>query len=259
MKEILVTSLIRDEKKVKYLLALLQPYRLTVKGHFWVDDMSKMAWAGVKDELFVSNTGLWIIIADQVSLKLLSILKGLSGLSLMLQADEGILPPNLLILLEDGVLASEELPLPLQHAQILPLNQLGLGAKIVGLLHKPLARPKAEYRIKLHPLYELGLWIEVGPKYPGTWNGVMFGVSGAKINLQGCGAANIVPEHCTIEYPQEGLKIQVGESEFSAWAIRNLVDSTTSYFARVDQFPEQILFCPYASDDETAAYIFKLC
>lgn len=258
MKEILVTSLIRDEKKVKSLLALLQPYHLTMNGHFWVDDLAKMAWANVKDELFTPKTWLWIIVADQLSLKSASILKGLSGLSLLLQADEHA-QPNLLILLEDGVVIPEELPFPLQHAQILPLSQPGLGAKIVGLLHKPLTRSMADYRIKLHPLYELGLWIEVGPKHPDSWSGVMFGVNGAEINLQGYGDLGIVPEHCTIEYPQEGIKIQVGDDEFSAWAIRNVIDGTTSYFARVDQFPNQILFCPYANDDEAEAYIFKLC
>lgn len=259
MKEIVVTSLIRDEAKVKSLLSLLQPYRVTVKGHFWVDDLNKMAWASAKSELFTSNTGLWIVVTNQASLATSSTLKGLSGLSLLLQSDEEILPPNLLILLEDGTVEAENLPLPLQHAQILPLNISGLGAKVVGLLHKPLIQTQTEYRIKLHPLYELGLWIEIGPKQPHLWNGVMFGVHGAEINLQGYGDSGVVPESCTIEYPQEGLKIQVGECEFVAWAIRNVVNDTHSYFARVTQFPEQILFCPYANDDEAEAYIFKLC
>lgn len=259
MKEVLVTSLIRDEKKVKSLLTTLQPYHLTVNGHFWVDDLVKMAWASVKDELFSAKTGLWIIIADQASLHSSSILKGLSGLSLLLQADAAVTQPNLLILLEDGGIAPESLPLPLQYAQIMPLNQSGLGAKIVGLLHKPTVKSMADYRIKLHPLYELGLWIEVGPKHPLSWSGVMFGANGAEINLQGYGSSDIVPERCTLEYPQEDLKIQVGANEFNAWAIQNVIDGTTSYFARVDKFPDQLLFCPYASDDEAEAYIFKFC
>ncbi len=260
MKKILITSLTHNEQSIKSLLVLLQQYHVTVNGHFWIDDLSKMAWGDVKNELMTQDTGLWIIVANQSSLQSASILKGLSGLSLMIQADEKILQPNLLILLEGAsTVSSDSLPLALQHAQILPLSAPGLGAKVVKLLHSSAVKFNREYRIKLHPLNELGLWIEIAPSHPLRWDGIIFGVNGAEINLQGYGSAGHLPERCTLEYPQQGLKLEVSGNEFSAWAIRNTIDSTNSYFARVDKFPDQILFLPYASDDEADAYVLSLC
>lgn len=233
---------------------LLKPYQVNIDGSFWIDDLKQMAWSNNQESIIANDINLWIILTDHASLQSTSIRKGLSALALMVEAARSGLP--LIILFTDN---QEQLllPTPLKHAQILGLNTSGLGAKIVAKLNMPPLKRDYGYRIKLYPLHELGLWFELGPTHPSVWHGIMLGANGGEVNCQAEGTKNILPEHSTLEYPQQGLKIKLAETEFTAWAIQNIIDGDRSYFARISELPDQILFGAYAQDDETEAYILN--
>ena len=56
----------------------------------------------------------------------------------------------------------------------------------------------------------------------------------------------------------EGLKLNLGDKEFTAWAAQNELNAQTSYFVKVDGFPESILFGPYSTEEATDVYVIKL-
>jgi hypothetical protein len=256
MKKVWLSSLIHDQKNIQDIMLGLKPYKVEVDGQFWVDDLTKMAWANTHEQIIAQDIGLWIIISDNVSLAKNSIRNGLAALALMVQADKGVGFP-IMVLTTDGPIDASTFPTALQNAQILAFNTPSLPVKIVAKLNTPVINPDLGYRINFHPLRELGLWIEVGPTKPAEWSGVILGVDGAEINFQTLGDARNLPEHATLEYPKQGLKIKLGDTEFSAWAIQNKLDSSKSYFARITALPKQILFGAYTEEDETDVYVVK--
>lgn len=83
--------------------------------------------------------------------------------------------------------------------------------------------------------------------------------AGAGINFQAVGPAGALPQTATLEFAQEGLKIEASSGEFTAWAVRNLVGPESSYYARITGMPEEIVFMPYTdADDEVGATVLRL-
>jgi len=104
---------------------------------------------------------------------------------------------------------------------------------------------------------QIGQWIEVGPN-EAPWKGTMFGVAGAEIGFQAVGPKGELPKTSTLEYPVKGMKISHGGTEYIAWAVQNEIDSDTSYFVKVEGFPESVIFSSYATDEEAEAYVVRL-
>ncbi len=258
MKKIWITSLINNQTDLQCLINLLKPYKINVDGSFWQEDPKQMAWSNSQESIVDKDIGLWIVLTDEVTLQSNSIRKGLSALALMVEVNRPDLP--LMILITDYNDQNQlKLPTPLKHAQIIALNSSNLGVKIVSKLNLPSSKRDYDYRLKLYPLRELGLWLELGPKHPLVWQGIMLGVNGAEINFQAEGAKGTLPEQSTLEYPQQGLKIKSSDTEFIAWAIQNAINDNRSYFARISELPDQILFGAYTQNDETEAYILNFC
>ena len=86
----------------------------------------------------------------------------------------------------------------------------------------------------------------------------MFGVHGGEIDFHGVGPANGVPERAVLEYAQKGLKVQLGDDEFIAWAVQNRLDPGTSYYVRVQGTPDKLLFGPYAQTEEAEVHVVKM-
>jgi hypothetical protein len=88
----------------------------------------------------------------------------------------------------------------------------------------------------------------------------MFGVAGegAEINFQAVGPSGKLPEKTVLEFAQEGMKLQVGATEYTAWAVRNQVDAASAYYVRVKGCPESILFMPYAEGSDAEATLLRL-
>ncbi len=256
MKKIWITSLAHNENSVKNLMTALKPYHIPVDGGFWVDDLPKMAWTGIKDSLLDPEVGLWVIIANKDSWENKSILKGVSALASMLRARRKTALP--VLILGDGFeLLADTLPTPLISAKLLSMSAPNLGVKVLALLNSPFSYAINEYYLDFHPLNELGLWMELSPSL--SWGGMILGVDSGEINFQAVGLRGTLPEKSVLEYPQQGLKIALADKKFTAWGVQNHINHENSYFARLTELPEQILFTPYTQDDETEAYIIRFC
>ena len=86
----------------------------------------------------------------------------------------------------------------------------------------------------------------------------MFGVSGAEIKAHGVGPSGKLPQKAVLEYPMEGLKLDAGEKEYAAWAVKNRLDNASSYFLKVEGEPKSILFGQLPEADAADAFVLNL-
>ena len=88
----------------------------------------------------------------------------------------------------------------------------------------------------------------------------MFGAYEGKIAFHGVGPAGKLPSKSVLNYPMEGLRLNLGEKEYIAWAVQNELHAETSYFVKLDGFPESILFGPFPADgaDEADVHVIDL-
>lgn len=257
MKKVWISALSRDHKAVQKLMGTIKSYGMDADGHFWVDDLKRMAWNAPLEELQVKETAMWIIVGSADNFGKESIRFGLSMLALSVQFKRGMGFPILLVL-HDGELSTDSLPTPLKGAEILPSSLPTLGTKIVARANMPVKSIETGYHLYAHALQNIGLWFEVGPGENAEWHGSLFGVHGAEIDFHGVGPAGGIPERTVLEYPMKGMKIQFGEKEFIAWAVQNRLDRASSYYVRVQGEPDTIIFGPYADNDEAEVHLISL-
>jgi len=256
MKKVWITSLAHEEARVQKLMTMLKTYALDANGHFWMDDLKKMAWVGPREELGKDDTALWIILSSDKELASDSVSYGLSMLVLSIQAVRGHGFP--IVFLHDGKIPSIDfLPTPFQGAEILAADNPATGAKLVAKANMPQRKISVEYRLDIYAIPQLGQWFEVGP-FESSWKGAMFGVCGGEIDAHGSGPAGKLPDKAVLEYPMQGLKLTMGEKEYTAWAIQNQLDADSSYYVRVQGNPESILFGPLAEGDDAEVYTLNL-
>jgi len=86
----------------------------------------------------------------------------------------------------------------------------------------------------------------------------MFGVTGAEITFHAVGPAGSLPSKTTLNYPMQGLKLEMGDKEYTAWAAQNELNAETSYFVKVEGYPESILFGPFSPEAEADVLIVRL-
>ena len=257
MKKVWITALVKDEEKIGKLMGAMKQYGLAADGQFWVDDLKHMAWQAPAEELVKADVALWIIAGNAADVKTPSIGFRLSLLAMKVFAEKGQGFPVIFAPVGD-VPADLDLPTLLRGAEIIPLSTASLGVKAVSLANTPLKRIDKEYNLNVHGLPGVGLWLEAGPAGSFKWQGAMFGVHGGEIDFHGVGPANGVPERAVLEYAQKGLKVQLGEDEFIAWAVQNRLDPGTSYYVRVQGTPDKLLFGPYAQTEEAEVHVVKL-
>ena len=256
MKTVWMTALGHEEASASLVSSTVTGYGLACKGHFWIDAPEKMAWKEALTELLKQRADLWLILANAAELAKPSVRYGLSLFAAALVAERGAAFP--IVILDPGT--GLVLPDRLVSATVLPLALATWPAKVVAKANMPANAPAAaEYRLNVLGNEQLGQWFEIGPN-GAAWSGVVFGVCGekAKINFQAVGPAGKLPEKATLEFAQEGLKLDVGGREFIAWAVRNSLDAATSYFARVEGCPEAILMMPYSDEDAAEATVLGL-
>ncbi len=256
MKSVWISSLARDPEKVQKILAMLKNYALDGNGHFWEDDLKKMAWSGPKEEIIKEDTALWLILSNDQDLASPSVRYGLSMLALSVQSARSHGFPVMLVH-EGQIPAAGTLPTPFQGAEILAADNPALGAKIVAAANTPPKKVSTDYRLDVYAMPQLGQWFEVGP-VAAVWEGAMFGVCGAEIDAHGVGPAGQLPQKAVLEYPMQGLKMTFGETEYTAWAVKNRLESDSSYFMRVKDEPESVLFGPFPEEDDADVYVLRL-
>jgi hypothetical protein len=258
MKKIWITALDKDQENVQRVMVTLKNYGLGVDGHFWTDDLAKMAWDGALEPLSAKETVLWIITGAAAQFAVPTIRQGLSMLTLALQHRRGVGFP-ILLLPTAGELDGASLPTLLKGADILSAPSATLGPKIVALANKPVPAIGVGYRLNIHAIHGIGLWYEIGPPAGGfDWPGAMFGVHGADIDFHGVGPADGIPERTVLEYALKGMKIQLGEDEFTAWAAQNRLDGGSSYYVRVQGTPDKLIFGPFAEGDDAEVHVVNL-
>ena len=261
MKTIWLTSLCDDKEDIKGLMTRMKPYGIEIQGHFWQNDLKKIAWINPLDELLNKNIAVWIISGSEKELLEPDLRYGLSMLAISLQAQRGLGFPIVILQTTGNLLSANDLPTPLKNADVLSATDSGpgakLGAKLVAKVHTPPKKIDAAYHMNIHASEQIGQWIEIRPVND-IWPGVIFGVVGAKISFQAVGPQGKLPDKSILNYPMQGLKINLGDKEYIAWATQNKVDKSTSYFVKVDEFPESILFGPYSTESEAELFIMQL-
>ena len=131
MKTLWLTSLGRSEENVKKVISLMKPYGVPVQGHFWVDDLPKIAWMAPREEMIKPDVAAWVILATAETLASPSVRRGLSLLAITVQAKKGLSFPIVLLAEEGGTPPVPPFPTPLSGAELLSASDPGLPAKIV--------------------------------------------------------------------------------------------------------------------------------
>ncbi|MHC1711426.1 MAG: hypothetical protein AB9872_04660 [Solidesulfovibrio sp.] len=252
-KTVWITSLTKDEDKASALFKKIHDYGLSTNGHFWVDDLEKMAWAGPAEELCKPETAVWLITGTPEDFAKKSLRQGLSLLALLVAGQRGHGFPILLCPFA-GEIDPAGLPLPLRGAEAVATTTL--GPKLAARANTPFKPETADYRLRLYPMPGLGLWFEAGPAPGRSWKGVIFGTNGVDINAHGVGPAGKIPERATLHYPIQGMRLTAGDKEYQAWGVANDLTETDSYFVRVTGAPAAILFGEMPEGD--AAELFTL-
>ena len=257
MKKIWISLLSKNEEKAKKLMAALGPYGLQPAGHFWSNNLEKMEWNAGRAPLLDPDTALWLIIANEQDFADPDTRFGLSLLALTVQAARGNGFPTVIVF--DGKQPlPDSIPTPLRHALFAP-DTAALGAKVVARANMPFKPQAADYRVDVYGVPGLGLWMEAGPAKGHNWTGAMFGVSPGDINSHGVSAAGKLPsEKMILNYPMQGLKLKLGERDYTAWAVKNPLDEKTSYFLRVTGRPESIVFGEFSESDDAEVFVLKM-
>ena len=257
MKALCLTSLTSSQDVVKDFISRTKPYGLEVTGHFWIDDLQKMAWIGPRDMLVDAKTALWGILGSKQDFEKPEIRYGLSLLALSAAAQKQS-PLNILILQEgEEAITAGDLPTPLKGADVRSLSDSGLGAKLVAKIHQPQSPSAEEYFIDIHGNEHIGQWFEIRPT-DGSWPGAMFGAAGGEIVFQAVGPAGGLPEKSVLNYPSQGLQLSLGDTEYTAWALQNEINPETAYYAKVDGHPSSIIFGPFSTEASADVYVMNL-
>jgi len=258
MKTIWITSLAKNPARVQAFTAVLKRYGLEAKGHFWTDEPAKMAWRVALDSLVEAKADVWLVLADDEEMAKPGVRYGLSLLAASLREGSGHGFP-IVFMWKNKAPAPEALPALLRNAQHLEEAAASWPAKIVAKANMPAKAEAPEYRLNVAGDEKLGQWFEIGPR-EGNWDGVMFGVAGegAVIDFQAVGEAGGLPEKTVLEYAQQGMTLQLGETAYTAWAVRNQVGAGQSYYARVKGCPASVLFMPYAEGEDAEATVLPL-
>jgi len=256
MKKIWITSLVRDEKRVSGLLSTARKYGLDANGHFWTDDLKHMAWQAPMETICDPDAGLWVVLGSAKELETESVRYGLALLATAVQSRKGH-GFHILWACPEGSLAAESLPTPFRGADIISAADSGIGAKLAAKANMPVAKMDPDYRLAVHANPGFGLWMEVGPGKGGQWRGAMLGAAGAAIDAHGVGPSGKLPQKAVLEYPVKGLKLSLGDTEYTGWAVQNRLDETLSYYARIQGVPKSLLFGEYAQDEEAEVHVLQ--
>jgi len=252
-----VTSLGASQDTVKTFMSQMKTYGLEVKGHFWKDDLQKMAWMAARESIIDSKIRMWAILGSDKELLAPDTLYGLSLLAITVQARKGLNFPILILQTEGELLGAEKLSTPLQGAAVMLLSDAGLGAKVVAKVHTQPKPISSEYQLDIIGSEHIGQWFEVRP-VNAKWPGVMFGVADAEIAFHAVGPAGSLPSKTVLNYPMQGLKLEMGQKEYTAWAAQNELDDETSYFVKVDGFPGSIIFGSYSTEEAADVFVLRL-
>jgi hypothetical protein len=257
MKKVWLTSLGSDEETVQRMMKQFKTYGLEVDGHFWKNDLQGVAWLAPRDRLVDPAVALWLIVGSAEELLAPDNLYGLSLLTIAVKAQRGHHFPIMILQTQEAPLAPDQLSTPLKDANLLMASDSGLGAKVVAKVHTAFTPALTEYHLDIYANEKIGQWFEIVP-VASEWPGAMFGVSDGEIAFHAVGPKGQLPRKTVLNFPMQGLKLQLGEKDYLAWATQNELDPETSYFVKVEGNPASIIFGPYSTDEAADVFVVKL-
>lgn len=273
MKTVWITAFAKDKDRVGLAAATLKRYGMQSQGHFWLDEPDKATGRVVLDAMLAAKVDAWLILADEASLATPGVRYGLSLLAASLVAERGVALP-IVCLWPTGTspqaLITDTLP-PLLHSAASFVDSSPTWAvKLVATLAKPsgVQRPTSlgDYRVTLWGDENIGQWLEIGATSQAL-AGFAFGVPSAPIVenetaptivFQAVGARGGLPQKTVLEYAQQGLKMTIGEREYTSWAVRNTITPEESYFVRITGCPAALVCMPYPDSDEVEATVIPM-
>jgi hypothetical protein len=162
MKSAWVTILERESRLAQQAMAELNRYGLGSEGHYWIDDLSSLAWLGALEKMKEQRPALWVILATAQTLMEPNLRYGLSLLSLAVRTHLGPLPIAILGGASDKLEAPMAPPL-LKKALYLAVDSPAWQAKLVGMANRPTAADELGYYLDVYGDPQVGQWFEVGP------------------------------------------------------------------------------------------------
>lgn len=67
-----------------------------------------------------------------------------------------------------------------------------------------------------------------------------------------------LPQTAVLEYPMQGLKLTLGDREYTAWAVQNRIDPEASYFVKFSGEPDAVIFGPLGEGDDADVFVLDL-
>lgn len=255
MKSLWITALEKEQQTVQELIATAQKYGLGADGHFWQNDLAKMAWLAVKEQLLNQEINLWVITGQESSLTP-EVRYGLTLLTMSIQQER----PTLAILWLDSSSKMDRAILPgiFANSTFMAADSPTLGAKLAAMANIPGKQQIHPYRLKVHANPGFGVWFEVGPAGEDQWHGSIFGTNQGEIKAHGIGDNDRIPEKCVLEYPIKGMELQSGDNNYIAWGIQNSLTAQNSYYVKVEGIIHSLLFGALPADEEAELHVLKM-
>jgi hypothetical protein len=273
MKTVWITALTKDKDRVGMAATTLKRYGMQSQGHFWLDEPDKATARVVLDAMLAAKADAWIVLADATSLAGHGVRYGLSLLAASLAAERGAAMPTVCLWpagTPEDVMSTAHLPALLHTAAGFIENGPTWAVKLVAALAKPAApqRPASlgDYRLTLWGDENIGQWLEIGPTSK-PLAGFAFGMPSAAtadgeaapaIVFQAVGPRGGLPQKTVLEYAQQGFKMQIGDREYTSWAVRNTITPDQSYFVRITGCPESLVCMPYPDADDVEATVIPM-
>jgi hypothetical protein len=240
-------------------VSALSQVGLDVAGSRWVDDLEKVAWVELAGLLLApGKVDMWLIVGRKTDFESTRNRYGLSLVTALVGDARQTPLPGVCVGLDFQPDAAS-MPMLIRHFQCLNGSEPAWPAKVVAVAFGIVAEPCcAEFRFNViaHPM--LGQWFEVGPR-AGEWQGVMFGVDGeGTITHHAVGPRGQLPEKAVLEYPTQGIKATLGETEFTAWSVQNTLGAEDSYYIKVEGFPNAVIIGSHPSGDDAEVIHLEL-
>lgn len=255
MKSLWITSLVKDQRVVKEIIHQAGKYGLEANGHFWEDDLKKMAWLAVKEKLRDKAVHLWVVLVSKDALTV-DVRYALTLLTLAIQAERPELPILVIAPAED--MGKDDLPGVFADTPYITGCGSSAGVKFAALANMRAKQIQRPYYIAVHANPGFGVWLEVGPATGHEWAGVIVGVNQGEIKAHGYGERGRIPEKCVVEYPIKGMKLASGTTEYLAWGIQNKLTDSVSYFVKVDGVVVSCLYGPLPDDEQVDLHILRM-
>jgi hypothetical protein len=248
-----------DPAALKNMIQVLSRSGLEVDGAKWDRDLKQLGWLQTAQPLTeLDKADVWIIAGRKADFTAAEVRYGLSLATATIRAKRSA-PLKTIVASLDEPLDDLALPSLIDGVKRFGPPTAAWGAKTIAEAMRR-AEPAAEppYRLSVIANPSLGHWFEIGPRNDESWKGALLGVDDGEITHHGVGPSAALPDHCTLEYPSQGLKVEAAGKTFNCWSVKNALEPGTSYFVRVLGSPAHLLFGEHPDADQADMWVLDL-